>query len=238
MNPAFPKCAQHCEILAYFLDWLFGGRSQARERVIELLRLVGIPDPASRANDYPFQLSGGMRQRAMIAMALAANPALLIADKPTTALDVTVQAQVLKLIKRLQRERGIALMLITHDLGVVAHMVDYVYVMYLGRVVEQGPVKAIFDRPHHPYTKALLNSVPSLTQTRETLASIRGTVPDSGNPPSGCPFHNRCEEVIGDVCWQESPRHYQVGMDHQASCFKYRPSDTSDCAERETPGHE
>jgi len=200
-------------------------RKAARQRVIELLGLVGIPKPAERVDDYPFQLSGGMRQRAMIAMALASNPALLIADEPTTALDVTVQAQVLQLIKRLQREMNIALMLITHDLGVVAHMVDYVYVMYLGRVVEEGPVEAIFDQPHHPYTKALLHSIPSLTQPQDMLKPIMGTVPDSGNPPPGCPFHPRCEEVVGDVCRQRMPEHYAVGPNQRARCFKYDPAE-------------
>ena len=151
----------------------------ARKRVVELLDLVGIPGPDERADDYAFQLSGGMRQRAMIAMALASKPRLLIADEPTTALDVTVQARVLKLIQRLQRELGLALMLITHDLGVIAHTVEYVYVMYLGQVVEEGPVAEIFDHPAHPYTQALLHSIPSLTNKSKRLEPIEGSVPSA-----------------------------------------------------------
>ncbi len=194
---------------------------QARQRVIELLHMAGIPEPERSADDYPFQLSGGMRQRAMIAMALASNPRLLIADEPTTALDVTVQARVLKLIQRLQRELGLALMLITHDLGVVAHTVEYVYVMYLGRIVEQGPVEAIFDAPAHPYTAALLQSIPSLTSRSQRLEPIEGSVPSAHALPSGCPFHTRCKESIGDICHQEMPAHVEVGPDHHASCFKH-----------------
>ena len=183
--------------------------------------MAGIPEPERSADDYPFQLSGGMRQRAMIAMALASNPRLLIADEPTTALDVTVQARVLKLIQRLQRELGLALMLITHDLGVVAHTVEYVYVMYLGRIVEQGPVEAIFDAPAHPYTAALLQSIPSLTSRSQRLEPIEGSVPSAHALPSGCPFHTRCKESIGDICHQEMPVHVEVGPDHHASCFKH-----------------
>ncbi|MEX0653078.1 MAG: ABC transporter ATP-binding protein [Phycisphaeraceae bacterium] len=196
------------------------GRAAARRQVVELLSLVGIPDAEQRANDYPFQLSGGMRQRAMIAMALACKPSLLIADEPTTALDVTVQAQVLKLIKRLQRELGLALMLITHDLGVVAHMVDYVYVMYLGRVVEEGPVAEVFARPSHPYTQGLLKSIPSLT-SRRPVEPIRGAVPHVAEMPAGCPFHPRCDQTVGEVCWQKRPNHYTVGPGHHAACFKH-----------------
>ena len=194
-------------------------KDQIRQRVVELLDLVGIPEPASRADDYPFQLSGGMRQRAMIAMALASNPRLLIADEPTTALDVTVQARVLKLLHRLQRELGLALILITHDLGVIAHTVEYVYVMYLGRVVEEGPVEAIFDNPAHPYTAALLQSIPSLSEKSQRLQPIEGSVPSAYALPSGCPFHTRCPVKIGDLCHQQMPPHAQVGLDHRASCF-------------------
>ena len=195
--------------------------SAARQRVVELLDLVGIPDPAERADDYTFQLSGGMRQRAMIAMALASNPRLLIADEPTTALDVTVQARVLKLIQRLQRELGLALMLITHDLGVIAHTVEYVYVMYLGRIVEAGPVATIFDHPAHPYTAALLESIPSLTSKSQRLEPIEGSVPSAYALPSGCPFHTRCTAKVGAVCHQRMPAHAQVGPDHYASCFAH-----------------
>ncbi len=191
----------------------------ARRRVVELLDLVGIPDPAGRADDYPFQLSGGMRQRAMIAMALASNPRLLIADEPTTALDVTVQARVLKLIQRLQKELGLALMLITHDLGVIAHTVEYVYVMYLGRVIEEGPVAEIFDHPAHPYTQALLHSIPSLTNKAQRLEPIEGSVPSAYALPTGCPFHTRCTKKVGDICHQQMPAHVEVGAGHYASCF-------------------
>ena len=194
---------------------------EARARVVELLDLVGIPDPDQRADDYPFQLSGGMRQRAMIAMALASKPRLLIADEPTTALDVTVQARVLKLIQRLQKELGLALMLITHDLGVVAHTVEYVYVMYLGRVVEEGPVEQIFARPAHPYTAALLQSIPSLTAKSEQLKPIEGSVPSAYALPSGCPFHTRCTVQVGDICRQKMPAHASVGAGHFASCFAH-----------------
>lgn len=195
------------------------GKEQARARAIELLELVGIPDPDVRVDDYPFQLSGGMRQRAMIAMALASGPRLLIADEPTTALDVTVQARVLKLIGRLQKELGLALMLITHDLGVIAHTVEYVYVMYLGRVVEEGPVARIFDAPAHPYTAALLQSIPSLTRKSERLEPIVGSVPSAYALPSGCPFHTRCTQKVDERCQREMPPHTEVGPQHVASCF-------------------
>ena len=195
---------------------------QRNERVVELLDLVGIPEPAQRVDDYPFQLSGGMRQRAMIAMALASSPRLLIADEPTTALDVTVQARVLKLIERMQKEFNLALMLITHDLGVVAHTVSYVYVMYLGRIVEEGPVEAIYDSPAHPYTAALLRSIPNLATRSATLEPIEGSVPSAYALPTGCPFHTRCKEKVGDICHQRMPAHVEVGTDnHRASCFKH-----------------
>ena len=195
------------------------GGQAARRQVVELLDLVGIPNPDERADDYSFQLSGGMRQRAMMAMALASKPRLLIADEPTTALDVTVQARVLKLIQRLQRELGLALMLITHDLGVIAHTVKYVYVMYLGRVVEAGPVARIFDHPAHPYTRALLQSVPSLSDKTHRLEPIEGSVPSSYALPSGCPFHTRCSKKIDAVCTHRMPPHVELETDHYASCF-------------------
>ena len=202
---------------------------QQRERAVELLDLVGIPEPALRVDDYPFQLSGGMRQRAMIAMALASNPRLLIADEPTTALDVTVQARVLKLIERMQKQRNLGLMLITHDLGVVAHMVSYVYVMYLGRVVEEGPVEAIFDEPKHPYTAALLRSIPNLAVKSQRLKPIEGTVPSADRMPSGCPFHTRCTETVGDICHQRMPARVEVGEGgHATSCFKHTDESVSE----------
>ncbi|HCL31002.1 MAG TPA: dipeptide/oligopeptide/nickel ABC transporter ATP-binding protein [Candidatus Latescibacteria bacterium] len=196
-------------------------KQQRRQRVVELLNLVGIPDPEVRADDYSFQLSGGMRQRAMIAMALASSPRLLIADEPTTALDVTVQAKVLKLIERMQRELNIALMLITHDLGVVAHMVSYVYVMYLGRVVEEGRVEAIFHDPKHPYTAALLRSIPTRASKSQRLEPIAGNVPSADRLPTGCPFHTRCTEKVGDICHQHMPARVDMGGGHATSCFRH-----------------
>jgi peptide/nickel transport system ATP-binding protein len=168
-------------------------KRQARERAIELLGLVGIPDPGRRADAYPHEFSGGMRQRAMIAMALANEPKLLIADEPTTALDVTVQAQILALLERLQRELGMAIVIITHDLGVVAEMADEIAVMYAGRIVEKAPAARIFASPQHPYTWGLLKSIPRLYGPREQeLVPIPGTPPSLISPPSGCHFHPRC----------------------------------------------
>jgi len=169
------------------------GKTAARARAIELLGLVGIPDPAKRMDSYPHEFSGGMRQRAMIAMALANEPKLLIADEPTTALDVTVQAQILALMERLQRELGMAILIITHDLGVVAEMADDIAVMYAGRIVETGSAESIFAKPQHPYTWGLLRSIPRLDSPRdEALVPIFGTPPSLINPPSGCHFHPRC----------------------------------------------
>lgn len=194
---------------------------QARERTVELLGLVGIPKAAERMDEYTFQFSGGMRQRVMIAMALAPEPRVLIADEPTTALDVTIQAQVLKLIKRMQEEFNLSLMLITHDLGVVAHMVDQVYVMYRGRVVEDAPVMEVFYEPLHPYTRGLLNSIPKLRGPRGKVSSIPGTVPDSYNLPTGCLFHPRCSEFIGEICRRDVPETREVSANHRVSCFLY-----------------
>ncbi|MBK6337146.1 MAG: ABC transporter ATP-binding protein [Betaproteobacteria bacterium] len=176
-------------------------RKEARLRGIEVLRSVGIPKPERRIDEYSFELSGGLRQRAMIAAALSCNPRLLIADEPTTALDVTTQAQILDLLRTIQRERGMAIMLITHNLGVVAEMADDVVVMYLGRVVEQGDVDAIFHDPKHPYTKALLQSIPSIdSKPRIRLPTIQGSIPHPFNRPPGCPFHPRCTAFIAGRC--------------------------------------
>jgi peptide/nickel transport system ATP-binding protein len=173
----------------------------ARNYAIELLRLVGIPKPETRIDAYTFQLSGGMRQRAMIAMALSCNPLLLIADEPTTALDVTTQAQILELMRALQGQMGMAIMMITHDLGVVAEMCEEVVVMYLGEVVEQASVDDLFHNPKHPYTQALLRSIPTLGAGRtQQLNPIEGAVPDPFNRPAGCPFHPRCEQFIAGKC--------------------------------------
>jgi peptide/nickel transport system ATP-binding protein len=177
---------------------------EARQRAIEMLGKVGIPEPHMRVDSYPFQLSGGMRQRAMIAMALSCNPALLIADEPTTALDVTTQAQILELMQSLQRDFGMAIMLITHNLGVVAEICDEVIVMYLGEVFEQAKVDDLFHNPLHPYTQALLRSIPVLGQSHlGRLDPITGMVPDPYNRPKGCSFHPRCTQFIAGKCDQE-----------------------------------
>ncbi|MEO3753125.1 ABC transporter ATP-binding protein [Streptomyces sp. B6B3] len=176
-------------------------KAEARKRTIELLGRVDIPDPRRRVDEYPFQMSGGMLQRAMIAMALSCNPELLIADEPTTALDVTTQARILELLQSLQQDFGMAIMLITHDLGVAAQVADRVAVMYLGTVVERGDVGSVFRSPGHPYTKALLRSIPRLgSRSRERLRPVRGMVPHVFQRPSGCPFHPRCDEFQAGRC--------------------------------------
>jgi len=197
--------------------------NQARERAIGLLRQVGIPKPERRVDEYAFQMSGGLRQRAMIATALACSPRILIADEPTTALDVTTQAQILDLLRHLQAREGMAIMLITHNLGVVAEMCDEVVVMYLGRVVERGPVDAIFHAPRHPYTQALLRSIPSIqAQVRTKLPTIAGSIPHPHNRPAGCPFHPRCPWVQ-DRCKQERPVLRQIAPDQFAACHFAEP---------------
>jgi peptide/nickel transport system ATP-binding protein len=198
-------------------------KKEARLRGIEALRSVGIPKPERRIDEYSFELSGGLRQRAMIAVALSCNPRLLIADEPTTALDVTTQAQILDLLRRIQQERGMAIMLITHNLGVVAEMADDVVVMYLGKVVEQGTVDEIFHDPKHPYTKALLQSIPSIDSVpRMKLPTISGSIPHPFNRPQGCPFHPRCVSSIAGRCDRAEPPLQPVGEGRQASCFLYQ----------------
>ena len=196
-------------------------KSEAREIGAEMLRRVGIPLPDRRMDEYSFQLSGGLRQRAMIAMALSCSPRILIADEPTTALDVTTQAQILDLMINLQREQDMAIMLITHDLGVIAEMADYVVVMYLGRVVESAPVDDIFHNPQHPYTRALLQSIPHIQTDRaqDRLASITGSVPHPYARPSGCPFNPRCPAFLPGICDENEPSLKPIGPDHQVSCF-------------------
>jgi peptide/nickel transport system ATP-binding protein len=188
-------------------------KSQARGRALELLKAVGIPRAERRIDDYPHQFSGGMRQRVLIAMALVNDPDLLIADEPTTALDVTTQAQILELMNRLQREFGSAIIVITHDLGVVAETADDVVVMYAARIAEQGPVDEIFKRPHHPYTWGLLGSLPRLDTDAERLVQIPGQPPSLLNPPRGCRFHPRCPYVM-NICKQEEPELKKVTGDH------------------------
>ncbi|HEX9550576.1 MAG TPA: ABC transporter ATP-binding protein [Candidatus Limnocylindrales bacterium] len=197
-------------------------KAAVRARSIELLKMVGVPRPEGRLEDYAWQLSGGLRQRAMIAMALAGEPRLLIADEPTTALDVTTQAQILDLLRRLQQQNGMAIMLITHDLGVIAEMADDVVVMYLGRVAEQGTVDQIFHEPRHPYTQALLQSIPSVTATaRMALPTISGSIPHPFNRPTGCPFHPRCASAIAGICSEVIPGMTSFGDRHAASCHLY-----------------
>ena len=197
-------------------------RREARDQTIEILRRVGVSTPEERVNQLSNQLSGGLRQRAMIAMALSCKPTLLIADEPTTALDVTTQTQILELMRQLQKEDGMAIMLITHDLGVIAEMATDVAVMYLGRVVEQAPVDAIFHDPKHPYTRALLRSIPRIrARTRERLTPIAGSVPHPYDRPTGCPFHPRCASFMAGTCDRETPALQPVGSHHLVSCFLY-----------------
>ena len=197
-------------------------RRQARAQTIEILRRVGVSSPEERVDQLSNQLSGGLRQRAMIAMALSCKPTLLIADEPTTALDVTTQTQILELLRQLQKEDGMAIMLITHDLGVIAEMATDVAVMYLGRVVEQAPVDAIFHDPKHPYTRALLTSMPRIrSRTRERLTPIAGAVPHPYDRPTGCPFHPRCAHFMPGTCDREPPVLRPVADDHAVSCFLY-----------------
>ncbi|WP_026369940.1 ABC transporter ATP-binding protein [Kallotenue papyrolyticum] len=192
---------------------------EARRRAIELLAMVGIPSPEKRIDDYPHQFSGGMRQRVMIAMALSCNPQLLIADEPTTALDVTIQAQILELIKKLQQELGMAVIIITHDLGVVAGMADRVQVMYAGRVIEEGPTEQIFADPRMPYTIGLLQSLPRLDEQRgHRLAPIRGLPPDLIDLPEMCPFAPRCD-FVQEVCYQQVPPLRPVAPNQRAACL-------------------
>jgi peptide/nickel transport system ATP-binding protein len=197
-------------------------RARADHIAIERLREVGVPNPEQRMDAYSWELSGGLRQRAMIAMALSCNPRLLIADEPTTAIDVTTQAQVLSLLRSLQQQHDMAIIFITHDLGVIAQVADYVVVMYLGRLMETGPVDDIFHNPQHPYTKALLESIPSvLSQPRTALPTIEGSIPHPFNRPSGCPFHPRCSEFMPDVCNQRMPSLQPVNERQSVSCFLY-----------------
>jgi len=195
--------------------------SQAKNRAAEMLELVGIPKAADRLSDYPHQFSGGMRQRVMIAMALSCNPSLLIADEPTTALDVTIQAQIVELVKQLQEKLGMAIVWITHDLGVVAGMVEKMAVMYAGYIVEMAPVNAIYKKRSHPYTLGLLESLPKLDQSNhEKLATIKGLPPDLLHEPRQCPFAPRCPYTI-DKCWEENPPLMPSGPEHYTACWRW-----------------
>ena len=198
-------------------------RKEANKRAVEMLELVGIPQPSKRVNQYPHEFSGGMRQRAMIAMALACQPRLLIADEPTTALDVTIQAQILELMKELQQKTETSIILITHDLGVVAEMCDRVIVMYAGKVVETGTTREIFEKPQHPYTRGLLKSVPRLDMEKnKPLSPIIGTPPDLLDPPIGCSFFPRCEDAMR-ICREHSPELEEVEDSQITACWLHHP---------------
>lgn len=199
------------------------GSSEARQKAVEMLRMVGIPSPESRVKQYPHQFSGGMRQRAMIAIALSCQPKLLIADEPTTALDVTIQAQIIDLMKRLQKKIGSSIILITHDLGVVADIADRVVVMYAGIVVETGTLNDVFSNPHHPYTWGLMASMPRLDLAEEQeLLPISGSPPDLISPPKGCPFAARCRHAM-KVCAEYMPETTDISSTHQVACWLEHP---------------
>ncbi|HEX7122164.1 MAG TPA: ABC transporter ATP-binding protein, partial [Gemmatimonadaceae bacterium] len=214
LNPVFTIGDQVAEVARVHAG---ASRRAAWERAVEMLALVGIPDPRERAKSYPHQLSGGMRQRVLIAMALVMEPRLLIADEPTTALDVTIQAQILELLADLQQRLGLAILLITHDLGVIAEVASRVLVMYGGLIVEEAPVRELFANPRHPYTQGLLAAMPRLGQQRERLMVIPGTVPPPTAWPTGCRFRDRCA-FAWDRCEAEAPPLYDVRADHRARC--------------------
>ena len=213
-------------------------RRDARRRAIELLETVRIGNASARVDDYPHQLSGGMRQRVLIAMALACRPSLIIADEPTTALDVTIQAEILSLLREMKSALGLSLLLITHDLGVIAETADHVAVMYAGRIVEHGPVRAIFHEPQHPYTRGLLASMPGGSRGQR-LRAIEGSVPTLGALPSGCAFHPRCPDRF-EPCPVDPPPDYPVGVDHAARCYlhdmKHLTSQKAHAASLESDG--
>ncbi|MGZ7444748.1 ABC transporter ATP-binding protein [Paenibacillus sp. TH7-28] len=218
LNPVFTVGEQIAESLRLHQH---KNGEEAWNMAVDLLRLVGIPGPEIRAKQYPHELSGGMCQRVVIAIALACNPELLIADEPTTALDVTVQAQILDLLRKLQAELGMSILLITHDMGVAAEMADRVAVMYAAAIVEEGPVADIFAHPSHPYTVGLLQSIPGFEGERGgELYTIQGTIPPIGQLPSGCRFHPRCPHAM-DICRQKEPGEFLVGDDHRVACWLY-----------------
>jgi len=219
LNPVFPVGDQVGEVIRLHQGL---SRKETRERVLDAFQLVGIPAAESRLDDYPHQMSGGMRQRVMIAMALACNPKLMIADEPTTALDVTIQAQILDLMNKLKEETGAAILFITHDLGVIAEMAQFVAVMYAGKVMEYTDAKTIYSRPQNPYTVGLLQSIPVLgRETKEKrLQTIAGVVPSLLNLPSGCLFSDRCQDVFDD-CRRIEPDMYPVAPNHFVRCLKY-----------------
>jgi oligopeptide/dipeptide ABC transporter ATP-binding protein len=220
LNPVFKIGRQIEEVLALHQRL---APAAARAQALELLARVGIPSPAARLEQYPHELSGGMKQRVMIAIAIACRPALLIADEPTTALDVTIQAQIMVLLRSLQRELGMAVLLITHDLGVVAHFAERVNVMYAGKIVEHGGVRDIFKRPAHPYTRALLAALPDPSKKAERLEAIAGRVPSATMLPKGCAFCARCKQAF-EPCPDRQPPLFDVGAPHVAACWLHDPA--------------
>jgi len=216
LNPVFTIGSQIIEAVVLHQKV---GEKEARNRTIEMLKLVGIPDPEQRIDVYPHQMSGGMRQRVMIAMALSCSPEILIADEPTTALDVTIQAQIMDLLAKLREEIGMSVILITHDLGIVAESTDRIEVMYSGIIVEEGNTTDVFRNPSHPYTRGLIQSVPRLDTVKERLHVIKGTVPDSSDIPAGCPFNPRCP-LADERCRSEVPDFENIGGNHNSRCFK------------------
>ena len=216
LNPVYTIGNQIVEVIRLHTD---KNKADAWARAKELLELVGINEPEKRLKQYPHELSGGMRQRVMIAIALACEPKLLIADEPTTALDVTIEAQILRLMKELRDETGMSVLIITHNMGVVAEICDYVYVMYAGKIMEQAETFELFDHTMHPYTKGLLDSIPRIGQNAERLHTIPGVVPNLLHLPQGCPFSNRCEYAT-DHCRTEKAQLHPVAPDHQVRCFR------------------
>lgn len=217
MNPVFTVGSQIGEAIKLHQNVQ---KREIKKRVEEILYKVGIPSPAQRMKDYPHEYSGGMLQRAMIAMSLSCNPKLLIADEPTTSLDVTIQAQILELMKKLRKDFGASVLLIGHDLGVISELCDKIAVMYAGKIVEYANLTTLFKNPKHPYTQALLASIPRLDVDTERLRIIRGTVPRLINPPSGCRFHPRCE-YVKEICSKQEPLLAEIEREHEVACFLY-----------------
>lgn len=217
LNPVYPVGRQVREAILLHQNV---SREEAKKRVIDVFRAVGIPEPEKRYNSYPHQLSGGLRQRVMIGMAMVCRPKVMIADEPTTALDVTIEAQILRLMKKLCREQGTSIILITHNMGVVAEICDYVYVMYAGKVMEQAETFELFENTRHPYTQGLLKSIPRLDEKADRLYTIEGVVPNLLHLPEGCNFCTRCSQAT-ERCFAEKPCLYQASEGHGVRCFQY-----------------